>query len=280
MVSLPHHESPRRKALVSYIHSVNGVQQQMAYSLTKVLAAYRAFASEKTIKPGTKAKLDHAEKTLEVLRKRLAALEAPPDALRLRSDVLHLVTEETEITKEVDLLARFAPPFSAALTQLHLAAAALSKALTAVKTPTSHAIRGTKAQIAKAQAAFAAASDQAAASEGDAVSAYDAVVARTLTRLRRLQPPPALAPALESEVSGLKATYRAGERLATTLRQKNRANVAQLGRAFTIATRTSQSIGAQRAEIAAVKAYNARVHSLGAAVTAVQHEIARLQSVH
>jgi hypothetical protein len=58
---------------------------------------------------------------------------------------------------------------------------------------------------------------------------------------------------------------------------KNRSNVPQLGRSFTLATLRSQGVPAQRAEIAAVKAYNARVRRFTAAAGAVQREVARLQ---
>lgn len=251
----------------------------MNYSLSKVLAAYRAFAHEKTTTPQTRAQLVRADATLKLLGRQLAALPAPPDALHLRADVLRLVAREAEITHEVSLLARFAPPFSASLGRLHRAGAALGRSLAAIRPPTPHVVRGTKKQIAQAQAAFAVASDQSAAAEADAVDAYDAAVAATLARLHRLLAPPALEPALRSEVRGLTATHDAGKRLAAALRLTNRSQVPELGRAFTIATRTAQSIPAQLAEIGAVKAYDARVRRLTSAATAVQHEIARLQSV-
>lgn len=249
----------------------------MNYSLTKVFAAYQAFAHNKTISPRTRAQLAQAEKTLTSLRKQIAAVPAPPDAVQLRADVLRLVGGEATVTHEVNLLARFSPSYSASLAQLQAAAAKLGHTLSAIQPPTAHSIRGTKKQIAQAQAAFTAASDQAASAQADAVAAYDVVVAHVLTRMRRLSPPHVLAPALRYEVNGLIATHRAGERLASTLRQKNRSHVSQIARSFTIATRSSQTVAAQRAEIAAVKAYNARVRSLGADAAAVQKEIARLQ---
>lgn len=277
VVSLPHGESTQRKTLVAYIDEVDNVQARMRFPLSKALGAYQAFVHEKKASPRTEAQLGEAVATVESLRRQLAELPAPPEAKRLRADVLRLVSGETEITREVHRLALFAPPFTTAVARVQAAGAALAKAIAAVKPPTPHAIRGTKQQIAKARAAFATASDKAAAAEADAVDAYEAVVARTLTRLRRLSAPPALEPALRSEVAGLAATYRTGRRLSQGLRMQNRADVPKLGRAFTLATRRSQSVASQRAEIAAVRAYDARVRALQAAAATVQREVARLQ---
>ena len=51
----------------------------------------------------------------------------------------------------------------------------------------------------------------------------------------------------------------------------------ELNRRFTEASRLSASVPAQKAEIAAVKAYNARVRAIGRAQSAIQLEIVRLQ---
>lgn len=277
IVSLPHGESTQRKALVAYVDSVDNVQARMTFPMTKVLHAYRAFVHEKSVTPQTQAQLGQAQSTIETLQRRLAALPAPPDAHRLRGDVLRVVSGEVEITHEVDLLARFVTPFAQAVARVHGAGLSLAKALAAVKPPTPHLVRGTKKQIAKARAAFATASDRTAGAEADALDAYDAVVARELAGLRRLSPPPAYTPALRSEVLGMQAIHRAGGRLAHVLRTKNRSDVAVLGRAFTLATRRSESVPAQRAEIAAVKAYDARVRRLSRFTASVQQEVTRLQ---
>ena len=277
LVSLPHHQSARKRALVAYIKNVDAVETRMTYSLTKVLAAYRAFAQEKTVTAKTQKQLAQAETTLASLRRQIAAVPAPADAAKLRADVVKLVADETSVTHEVSLLAGFSPAFAASLNQLHTAAAALSVALSAIPTPASHAIRGTKSQVAKAQAAFTNASDQAAAAQAQAIGQYDAIVQQALGRLRRLSAPRVLAPSLRSEIDGLVATRRAGERLAAALRNKDRSHVSELARAFTVATRSSETVTAQKGEIRAVKTYNSRVRGLQADAAVVQRELARLQ---
>ncbi|MDE3191047.1 MAG: hypothetical protein KGL94_09540 [Acidobacteriota bacterium] len=277
VVSLPHHESARRRALVAYIKNVDAVEGRMNYSLTKVFAAYQAFSHSKTVSAKTRSDLAQAETTLTILRGRIAAIPAPRDAAHLRADVLRLVGGEAAITREVYLLARFSPSFSALLARLHTAAATLGRTLATIRPPTPHTIRGTKKQIAEAQAAFTTASDQAAAAQADAVTAYDTVVSRVRARMERLSAPHVLAPALRGEMNSLTATERAGARLAAALRQKKRSHVPQLARAFTIATRSSQTVAAQEAEIAAVKAYDVRVRHLAADAAAIPREITQLQ---
>lgn len=277
VVSLPHHESPKRKAVTSYITSIDTIEQQMAYSLGQASRAYRAFTTAHSSSTGIAGKLAQAQKTLALLAARIAALDAPPQARRLRSLVLEVVREEEGVTNEMHTLVVFQAPFNAVLKELHTAAQTLSKSLAAVKAPVPHAIRGTTKQIAKAKAAFNAQASAAAAAQADAVSAYDAVISRLAGRLRGLTPPDVLAPAYTAQLGALRATMQAGGRLAVELRKTNRSNVSELSRAFALATRRSQSVAAQRAEIAAVKAYDRRVRGIQASAVAVRDEITRLQ---
>jgi hypothetical protein len=116
-----------------------------------------------------------------------------------------------------------------------------------------------------------------AAAQADAVDAYDAALIPVLRAFRRLHPPKALAPADAAQIRALEATRTTGARLSAGLRSTNRAGVPALGRAFTLASRVSQSVAAQRAEIRAIKAYNARARAITAAAGRVQAEVARLQ---
>ena len=277
IVTLPHHESPTRRAVSRYITSIDSIEQQMSYSLDRASAAYRSFASSHSSSPATARKLAQAQRTLDLLATRIAALAAPPQALHLRSLVLRVVREEESATREIHALVRFESPFDAALKQLHIAAQVLSKSLAAVRAPVPHAIRGTAKQIAKAKAAFNAKASAAAAAQADAVTAYDAVVVRVAARFRSLTPPAVLAPAYRAQVAAVRATILAGGRLATELRKTTRTKVAELSRAFAIATRRSETVAAQRAEIAAVKAYDRRVRRIQASAVAVRDEITRLQ---
>jgi hypothetical protein len=277
IVTLPHHESPTRRAVSRYITSIDSIEQQMAYSLGRASAAYRSFTSSHASSTATARKLAQAQHTLDLLATRIAALPAPPQALRLRSLVLRVVREEASATHEIHTLVLYESPFNAALKQLHIAAQALSKNLAAVHAPVPHPIHGTTKEIAKAKAAFNAQASAAAAAQADAVTAYDAVVVRVATRLRSLTPPAVLAPAYTAQVAALRATMQAGSRLATELLKTTRTKVAELSRAFAVATRRSETVAAQRAEIAAVKAYDRRVRGIQTSAVAIRDEITRLQ---
>ena len=174
-------------------------------------------------------------------------------------------------------VALFSPRFLSLVSDASAAGAALAKALGAVKPPTPHAIHGTKQQIAAAQAAFNAAAAQAAAEQAAAIDVYDAKVVVLLRRLRRLRPPAVMTPVYRTELQTLLASRKAGAALAARLRTHDRSDVAELGRRFTLATRRAQGVQAQRAQNAAIKAYDRRVGAIGALSRGVQDEVARLR---
>jgi hypothetical protein len=271
------HRSAKRDAVASYISSVDGVQQQMRLPLTRVLAAYHDFTQPGATAHASAQELATATRTLSRLRRRIAAVQPPPQARRLHGLMLDFVRQEAQVTKEVQLLAAFTPRYRAALAAYQSAGAALSRALATVTPPKPRRLRGTRAQIAAAQRAYTAAAVAAAASQADVVDAYDAALLPVLAAFRRLKPPKALAPAYAAQVRAVEATRAAGSKLAAGLRGTKRTAVPELGRAFTIASRASQSLAAQRAEIVAIKAYNARARAISAAAGRVQAEVLRLQ---
>jgi hypothetical protein len=202
---------------------------------------------------------------------------APLPAAHLRVLLVRLVGAEVGVAHEVYRLAVFTPRFNALLRQSQRASTQLGKALKTIVPPKPHLIRGTKKQVKAAQAAFAAAAAKAAAQQADAIDVYDAALGVVLARMRHLQPPPVMAPAFRTQLQTLAASRRAGNALAAELRKKNRSRVGILGRRFTLASRAAGSLRAQRLQIAAIKAYNARVQAIGAASGRVQTEVARLQ---
>lgn len=279
-VVLPRHhkpESTQRVAVSRYITQVDAVEQRMTYALSEVASAYREFTSSRSLSPATARGLAQAERTLVALHARVAGVDAPPQARHLRSLIVKLVGQETEITHEVDGLVHFTPAFRSAVSTLQTAATALSRRLSAAQAPKPHSLRGTPAQIKKARAAYNAAANVAAATQADAVAAYDDALAAIIRRLRQLSPPAVFAPAYQAQLVALEDTVAAGARLAAELRNSKRSHVAELSRAFTVATRRAQSTSAQRAEIAAVVAYNRRVKAVGQTAAAVRNELSRLQ---
>ena len=270
------HSGPR-DAVAAYIKNVDGIQQRMRVPLTRVLQAYRDYAKHSAKPARVQPELAQAQRTLRTFGRRVRALEAPPEARRLRALLVQLADGEARAAGEVHRLALFTGPYRAVLGQSRTAGIELGKALAAAPVPQAHNVRGTAKQIAAAKAAYAAASSRAAAVQADAVDAYDIRLAVVLRRLRALDPPAAMAPGYRAQVRTFRALRRAGARLAGELRKPNRARVSRLGRSFGAAARLSGTVAAQRAEIAAIKAYNGRIRALGTLQGRVQTEVARLQ---
>jgi hypothetical protein len=269
-------KSTRSRAVVVYIKRVDALQQQMRLPLTKLLAAYRNF-STKGSDPGEQARLASAERTFRTLETRISAVPAPASTKKLRSLLVQVVRAEDGVAIELDQLARFMPGFHSAIGGVTQANAQLGRSLAASSTPKSHLVRGTTKQIAAAKAAYTAASNRAAAGQADALDVYDGALGRSLRSLRRLQSPLLMAPAYSAQIESLEATRRAGNALAAALRKPQRTDVPVLIRRFTEASRLAGSLGAQRAEIAAIEAYDKRVHVISELQTQVQREVQRLQ---
>lgn len=270
--------SPKHDAASKYIKSVDAIQQQMRVQITKADAVYRRFAAGKldaSLEPG----LARAELTLKRFELQLVVLPAPKIAAPLKALLLQLARAEVALSGEVKSLALFAPTFAALLREASLASKELAVALRAVTPPRAHAVRGTKKQVAEAQRRFRLEAAQAAAKQADAVDAYDAAIAIVERRLGGLRPPAVMQPALATQRRTLAATRRAGGQLAIALRKPNRADVPVISRRFTLAARGAVSVAAQKLQVAAVKAYNARVRAIGAIQGQVQVELLRLQQV-
>jgi hypothetical protein len=265
----------QRKAVTAYIERVDTVEQQLRYPLLKIERTYRAFSSH----PGTLKKyapqFATAEATLHTLQTRLQLIDPPPDAQRLRTLLVGLVGAQEGLAHELTLLVNFLPAFSAALRPLATADSQLKKSLAAVAVPKPKPVKRT--QLKAAQAAYKRAVAAAAAGQAAAINTYMVEVAKVRAGLHGLRPPPAMAPAYRTQAATLARVRATGTALVAALERKQYARVAALDRSFQQAASASTSLAAQRAQIAAVKAYNARVQAVGSLALRVDGERARLQ---
>jgi hypothetical protein len=266
------HQTP----VARYITSVDDLQQQMRVPLGQLRTAYETFSTTKS-DPQEQATLAASARTLHTFGRRLVALPAPPAAATLRRLMGQFVAAEEGLATELVELAGFMPRFQGLVGVTTAARSQLGRALAAAVPPNAHAVRGTPKQIAAAKAAYAAASERAELAQADAVGAYDRALALALGQLRTLRPPALMAPAYRTQVQELAATQRAGDALAAVLRTKDLSQVPALSRRFTEASRLTGSLAAQRAEVAAVKAYDARVRAVSTVEVRAQREVARLQ---
>lgn len=273
-----HNSSPKHRAVAAYIKDVDLIQQRMRLQITQATSAYGVFSTKGSVDRTVEPKLARAARTLATLQLQFERLPAPPPAVRLRVLLVQLVGAEVSTAREIDDFARFSPRFSELLLQARVASAELSHRLAAVKPPKPHRIRGTKKAVARARAAFTAAATAAAVKQADALDLYVAALAAVERRLRKLAPPPVLAPAYRTELRVLERSRQSGAALAQELRKKQRTGVSVLGRRFTEASRIAGSVSVQRAQIAAIKAYNGRAQLIGTLQLRVRDELSRLQA--
>jgi hypothetical protein len=271
-------ESKAHKQVVAYIDDANTIQSSMSLPFAHVRAAFQHFADKPTGGSDQARQLADAERTLRTLRRRLAALPAPAPAVKLRRLLVRLADVETAIAHEVQGLALFMPRLSAYLAESRSTASALGNALAAVTYPKATSVQGGPKEIARAKAAYAAEAAAAAAAQADALELYGADVTPVIKRLRSLRPPTVMKPTYEAQLRALVATRAAVTRLAAELRMSDRSRVPELNRRIKEAARLAASIDAQRAQIAAIKLYNARVRSAEALQLEIRSEFLRVQA--
>lgn len=280
VVTLTNHSSGAsapRKRVGDYITRVDAVQNDMQAPLARVLLAYKDFVGQRVVRHDPRPELPRAAKTLERLDRRLTAIPAPAEAKTLRSLLLRLVAKQVSITREVQAMAVFTPRFTRLLQQAHAASTTLGAALAAITIPKPHALKGTKAQVLAAERQYQAEARAAATAQADAIDAYGTAVSAILRQLTKLRPPLVFQPGYDVQVRALRSVASSGAKLAAELRLPNRSDISQLGRRFTISTRIAQSTAAQKAQIAAIRRYNARARAVQTAASRVQAELIRLQ---
>lgn len=241
-----------RKAVSKYIEQVNAVETKLSRPMVDVSKANRDFATGKGDPAQVRLRLAKSERTIRTLERRLAALHPPKDARKLHGLLLELVRHEEGLAREVAQLAAFVPAFSSTLA------------------PVGPAGRALKAELN---------SKQPVAGKAAALEAYGATLGDVLVRLRTVEPPPSSRPVYASQVMTLQRVRKAVTDLALALREKRTKDVAPLLHAFDVAAVANQSVAAQKAQIAAVRAYNARIRKLDTLTIRIARERNRLQRV-
>lgn len=173
--------------------------------------------------------------------------------------MLRLADRQLALTREVARLERFLPTFESALKPLGPASHALHVAL---------AVRGrfTRAQLAAVDRRKAGALDS-----------FRAAVRSVAAAVGKLRPPAVSLPAYRTQMDSLEGMSAAAGRLATALRTASSGGTAALVQ-FDRAATVSQTVAAQKAQIAAIKAYDAEVAGLRRLVVKVYSERSRLDA--
>lgn len=257
-----------RPAVANYVKQVNAVESQLAKPLQAVTSAGSQFAASQGKAVGSltslsglaqRQALTRALAQIKTLRAKLAAIPVPVPAAHLHKLVLQLVDSESGMTRELLQLVVFLPRFAKTLTTLAPATQTLRAALS-VSQPLGTGVAGVDAELAV---------------KGGALTHYQGQLGRVLDGLKRLHPPPVSRPQYHTQVVTLKRMSASAGRLAAALAAGN-SNVAPLLQAFDTAAGGNQSVAAQRAQISAIRSYDARAARIDRLAQSVEVERARL----
>jgi hypothetical protein len=255
-----------RSEVASYVKQVNKIESALARPLATVATTGSAFAHEQAA-GGTLTNLlttSHEQALLGAwakivaLRARLAAVKAPQAAVRLRGLLLEIIDGQAGLTRELAQLVEFLPRFSAALRPLAPATRRLELALAQQSTATSSSVAAAYAGKAAALRQFK--------------HAVDAVVAH----LGGLEPPPVSHPQYQTQLASLKGMSSSAGRLASALVGGQQGSVQPLLVRFDRAAALNQTTAAQKAQIAAVRAYDGESSRLQQLSQAAEEERLRL----
>jgi hypothetical protein len=247
------HANSARKQLAAYIDHVNRIEKQLQRPLNTVADAGRSFATDQTSTVGAfgrfvtgsqQGKMLGALGQMRRLRVRLAALEAPAPATRLRALLLEVVDRQEALTMQTAELIGFLPGFQAALKPLTPALARLERALSVKGGSGAAAVRASYLH------------------KGLALRVFEAEAVNIVTALDRLRPPQVARPLWLFQVHALRRMHAAAAALVVALYSGRLGGVPRLLYEFELAAAAPRSLAAQRAEIAAVKAYDARITAL------------------
>lgn len=236
----------RRAAVTSYVVRVNTTQQALAVELDRVSGAYRELDLRGGKAAGQLRRVEAAEASLRRLRSRLARIEAPPEARRLRALVLGLVDLELDFAAEVTGLVRYLPLQEREGRRLVAASARLNRELEAA------------GDAAAQRAAF---------------DRYRVALGAIAKRLEQAPAPAVLAPARADEVARLRRLRARSLEVARALEGQDAGEIDEAFRAF---VRSSAATGTTRAERAAVVAFNSRLEEINERRVAIAAERNRL----
>jgi hypothetical protein len=246
----PRHQSSeptRRQAVGAYITQVGRVQVRMASPVRALNAAYRGFAKRPAQLEHDLPRFRRAERTLMLLRDRIAQVKAPREARAWRSLLLELADANVATAGVVTGLAVYLPRSARAQRPLQAALAALRSDVRA-------------ARSAKAQ--------------GRAFTAYAATVSAVAQTVAGIPAPGSFTRARSAQVAHLHRLAAIASGIGNALDRKDVKKASRL----VAELRTAQlSTAAARAQRASVQAFNARLAHIGTLVKRIDRERRRLE---
>lgn len=262
--------STPRQALRHYLVKVNAVERQLVKPLAQVTKADAQFAHDQSHR-GAAATFDlltrapqhellQADAQVRSLGGQLAAIPVPATARQLRTLVLRLIEAQSKLTRLSAKLVVFLPGFAAAMTPLGPALHQLERVLSVN------------------QASGAAAVQAVYTEKESALLRFRATLDHIVRVLRHLPTPRPLKPNYQAQLRAVQGMSLSAGRLARALQQGSGSAIPQLLTSFDNAAVLPQTLPVQKAEIAAIKTYNAQVRHLTALAEQAQRERQRLVS--
>jgi hypothetical protein len=262
------HTSSQRGDVATYLKQVNRIEHALTEPLSTVASAGKQFAHEQRsggsliglTTASHEQALQHAWAQIMSARSRLAAIRVPAPAAHLQSLLTQVVIGQAQLTHELAQLVAFLPRYSQVLRPLVPAIRRLQSSLDQ-QSPT-----GT-VSVASIDATKAA-----------ALRRFTAKVDGIVGQLHQLHPPPVQKPAYRTQLVSLRGMSSSAGQLAGALEAGTSANLRGLLLRFERAETLAQTVPAQKAEIAAVRAYDAQSVRLARLSQAAEQERVRLDN--
>jgi hypothetical protein len=243
------HSNSQRTQVARYISRVNHIESAFSGPLNTVTRVSAKVSSRRAPLAGaglvaSEQQLTQALGQIKAQEARLSALPAPAPAAHLRTLLLRLGTEEAHLTTQLKLLIDYLPRFSAVVTPLGPALTRLERALSVRQAPGAAAVSAVYAAKAKA------------------LRRFQATTAVIITRLHGLTPPDVSVPAYRAQLASLRGMGATARRLADALGSGAPGNVRPLLVDFDRAALATRTLPVQKAQIAAIRSYDAQTRRL------------------
>jgi hypothetical protein len=226
----------RRDAVNVYFDHVEAVQKPVRLRSLTISRAFSAFSTVKS-SPKETAALVQAHAVLARVAAKLRDMRAPREATRMHRDITRLYELQSRVAGELVQMTRFVPAYAKALTALRPAHAELSKDL----------------KVAKGWRPIAA-----------SFKRYRLSLLGVVSKLNALVAPPTFKPSFDAQRRGIRRSIVLCSSIEDALaRQDAKATARAINGLSGLAAERAPA-KARVAQIAAAKAYNARLRAISA----------------
>lgn len=267
-----HSSSGQRGVVAHYVSQADVVELALRTPLATVTSTGGLFARELAAGPSRKLldsspaharALAQAAAAIERLRARLAAITTPALALHLRGLLLELIDGQLRLTGEVQRMVLYMPRIATTLT------------------PLLPALRRLEPALARRNAAGASAVAAAYREKAAALRRFAATLKPLIAAMAALRPPAISQAGYRAQLTSIEGMRTNAIRLATALQGGSAAEIQRILLAFDRSAALPHSEAVQKAQIAAVRAYDRQVQALERLSGAAQAERDRLaRTVH